>query len=130
LDFQDEILTKYSTELPDIKISPDDIAFIQYTGGTTGPPKGAMLTHRNIVSDMLIIMKWVGWEKGKGVALSGFPLFHMAGLFFGQACIMLGWTQCLIPDPRNALHICNEIKKYKPSVLVNVPSPIIFSNAS
>ena len=122
LDFQDDVLTKYSTELPDIKISPDDIAFIQYTGGTTGPPKGAMLTHRNIVSDLLIIMTWVGWEKGKGVALSGFPLFHMAGLFFGQACIVLGWTQCLIPDPRNALHICNEIKKYKPSVLVNVPS--------
>ena len=121
LDFQDDILAKYPTELPDIKISPDDIAFIQYTGGTTGPPKGAMLTHKNSVSDILLIVEWVGWEKGKGIALSGFPFFHIAGLFFGQACLYLGWTQCLIPDPRNALHICNEIKKYKPSTMVNVP---------
>ncbi len=122
LDFHDDILAKYSTELPDVKVNPDDIAFIQYTGGTTGPPKGAILTHRNSVSDILLIQKWVGWEKGKGVALSGFPFFHIAGLFFCQTCIYLGWTQCLIPDPRNALHICNEIKKYKPSTLVNVPS--------
>jgi len=122
LDFQDDILAKYPTELPDIKISPNDIAFIQYTGGTTGPPKGAMLTHKNSLSDIVLLAAWVGWEKGKGIALSGFPFFHIAGLFFGQACLYLGWTQCLIPDPRNALHICNEIKKYKPSTMVNVPS--------
>ena len=122
LDFHDEVLAKYSTNLPNVKVSPDDIAFIQYTGGTTGPPKGAMLTHKNSMSDILLIQEWVGWEKGAGVALSGFPFFHIAGLYFGQTCLYLGWTQCLIPDPRNALHICNEIKKYKPSTIVNVPS--------
>ncbi|TFG06286.1 MAG: AMP-dependent synthetase [Promethearchaeota archaeon] len=122
LDFQDDVLTKYPRTLPDIKVSGDDIAFIQYTGGTTGPPKGAMLTHKNSVSDIIINEKWVGWKKGTGVALSGFPFFHIAGLYFGQACLYLGWTQCLIPDPRNAQHICNEIKKYKPSTIVNVPS--------
>jgi long-chain acyl-CoA synthetase len=122
LDFHDDVLAKYSTDLPKIKLTPDDIAFIQYTGGTTGPPKGAMLTHRNVVSDLLIIQTWLGWESGKGVALSGFPFFHIAGLYFCENCIYLGWMQILIPDPRDSVHICNEIKKYNPTALVNVPS--------
>ena len=122
LDFHDDVLAKFSTELPDVQVTGDDIAFIQYTGGTTGPPKGAMLTHRNSVSNLFETQAWLGWEWGKGIALSGLPFFHIAGLFFGQTCIYLGWTQCLVPDPRNALSICNQIKQYKPSIMVNVPS--------
>jgi long-chain acyl-CoA synthetase len=113
---------KFSSELPQIKITPDDLAYIQYTGGTTGAPKGAMLTHRNSVSDMLLVQKWLGWEEGVGTALSGFPFFHIAGLFFNICCSYLGWTQILIPNPRDTDHICKEITKYKPDVLVNVPS--------
>jgi long-chain acyl-CoA synthetase len=122
IDFKDDVLAKYPTTPPDVKVTPDDLAFIQYTGGTTGAPKGAMLTHRNAVSDLIIVQSWLGWEKEKGVALSGFPLFHIAGLFFCENCIYLGWTQCLIADPRDALYICNQIKQYKPTALVNVPS--------
>ncbi|MHA1292572.1 MAG: AMP-binding protein [Promethearchaeota archaeon] len=122
LDYWDDVLAKYSSDPIKIKVEPDDLAFIQYTGGTTGPPKGAMLTHKNAVSDLLITQKWLGWERGKGIALSGFPFFHIAGLFFCENCLYLGWTQVLIADPRDTLHICNEIKKYKPTVLVNVPS--------
>ncbi len=113
---------QYSAEHPDIEITPDDIAYIQYTGGTTGSPKGAILTHRNAVSDLLIVQNWLGWEMGKGVALSGFPFFHLAGLFFDANCIYLGWTQVLIPDPRDTDHICKELAKYRPTALVNVPS--------
>ncbi|MFH1149149.1 MAG: AMP-binding protein [Actinomycetota bacterium] len=113
---------KYSAEHPTVDITPDDIAYIQYTGGTTGSPKGAMLTHRNAVSDLLLVQDWLGWEKGKGVALSGFPFFHVAGLFFNENCIYLGWTQVLIPNPRDTDHICKELAKYRPTALVNVPS--------
>jgi len=122
LDFHDEVLSKYSTDWPDVKVNPDDLAFIQYTGGTTGPPKGAMLTHRGCVSNILAVQTWLGWEKGKGLALSGFPFFHIAGLFFCENCIYMGWPQVLIADPRDALHICNQIKAYKPTVMVNVPT--------
>ena len=122
LDFHDDVLAKYPTNPPNVTVTPDDIAFIQYTGGTTGPPKGAMLTHRNVVSDLIIVQTWLGWEWGKGIALSGFPFFHIAGLFFCENCIYLGWTQCLVPDPRDALYICNQLKQYKPTALVNVPS--------
>lgn len=123
LIIEDVIKTKkYSDKAPDVKITPDDIAYIQYTGGTTGPPKGAMLSHRNAISDVIIIQKWLSWESGKGLALSGFPFFHIAGLFFNENCIYLGWTQVLIPNPRDTKHICSEIAKYKPTCLVNVPS--------
>lgn len=107
---------------PEIVVTPDDIAYIQYTGGTTGLPKGAMLSHRNAVADLLIVQTWLGWQSGVGLALSGFPFFHIAGLFFNTNCIYLGWTQVLIPNPRDTDHICAEIEKYKPTTLVNVPS--------
>lgn len=113
---------KFSDSLPEVNIKPDDVAYIQYTGGTTGPPKGAMLTHRNAVSDLLITQAWLNWESGKGLALSGFPFFHIAGLFFCANCVYLGWTQVLVPNPRDTKHICKEIAKYKPTALVNVPS--------
>lgn len=122
LHFQDDVLANYSTDLPKVDISPDDIGWIQYTGGTTGPPKGAMLSHRNCASNMLCIKAWLQWEEGKGMLCSGFPMFHIAGLVVSEAAIILGWGQILIANPRDALGICNEMKKYKPTVLVNVPS--------
>ena len=122
-NFHDVIKTdKFSEKNPDIKVTPDDIAYLQYTGGTTGAPKGAMLSHRNAVSDLIIVQTWLGWEPGKGLALSGFPFFHIAGLFFNANCIFLGWTQVLVPNPRDTDYICAQIEKYKPTTLVNVPS--------
>jgi len=122
LHFQDDVLAKYSADLPKIEISPDDIGWIQYTGGTTGPPKGAMLSHRNCVSNMKGLKAWLQWEEAKGVLCSGFPMFHIAGLTVSEGALMLGWSQIIIANPRDALGICNEMKKYHPTVLVNVPS--------
>ncbi len=113
---------KYSDKNPGVKISPDDIAYIQYTGGTTGAPKGAMLSHRNAVSNLIVVYKWLGWERGKGPALSGYPFFHIAGLFINEMGNYLGWTQVLIPNPRDTKHITDEIVKYRPTALINVPS--------
>ena len=113
---------EFPAEPPPVTVTPDDIAYIQYTGGTTGSPKGAMLTHRSAVADLVIVQTWLGWEEGRGVAISGFPFFHIAGLFFNTNCIYLGWTQILIPNPRDTDHICGELAKYRPTALVNVPS--------
>ena len=121
-NFQDDVLAKFSDQLPKVDISPDDIGWIQYTGGTTGPPKGAMLSHRNCMSNIISIKKWLQWEEGEGMLLSGFPMFHIAGLTVAESALALGWGQILIANPRDALHICNQIKTYNPTVLVNVPS--------
>ncbi|MHA1488719.1 MAG: AMP-binding protein [Promethearchaeota archaeon] len=122
LDYHKDVFGKYSKEPVDVKITPDDIGWIQYTGGTTGPPKGAMLTHRNCVSNILSIVKWLSWERGNGVMLSGFPMFHIAGLTVAEAAPANGWTQVLIPNPRDTNHIVKEMAKYKVTNLVNVPS--------
>ncbi len=114
--------TEYPDTLPPLESTPDDLCYILYTGGTTGAPKGAMLTNRNVVSDTLIVQKWIGWEQGKGVACSGFPFFHVAGLFFCENCLILGWSQLLVPNPRDTDHICKLMAKYQVTALVNVPS--------
>ena len=122
LDFHGDVFKNYPTTPVNVDINNDDIAYIQYTGGTTGPPKGAMLTHKNALSDLLIVQHWLGWERGDVIACSGFPFFHIAGLFFCENLLYLAGLQILIPNPRDTDHICKEIEKYKPNSLVNVPS--------
>ncbi|MHA1373445.1 MAG: AMP-binding protein, partial [Promethearchaeota archaeon] len=122
LDYHKDVKGKFADTLPDIKVSADDVAFIQYTGGTTGPPKGAVLTHRNFVSDVKIFQHWLSWEFGNGTGLSGFPFFHIAGLFTCANVLALGYTQVLIPNPRDTGHIIKEMLKYRPNILANVPT--------
>ena len=120
--FQRHVIDKYPSEPVSVDINPDDVAFIQYSGGTTGPPKGAMITHSNAVADMIITQKWLQWPRGTGVALSGFPFFHIAGLFFCINMIYMAWKQVLIANPRDTNYICKNIANYKPTFLANVPS--------
>jgi len=119
MDYWDDVMAKYSSDPVNVDISPDDLGFIQYTGGTTGPAKGAMLKHSNIVAFMNITKAWL---KSTGGAVSGFPFFHIAGLAFCLNTMYNGVYSVLIPDPRDTLTICNAIKQYKPKFLVNVPS--------
>lgn len=113
---------KYSDQAPQLDMTPDDLSCLQYTGGTTGDPKGAMLSHRNLVCDIFLLQHWLGWDRGGGTILSGFPFFHIAGLQIMVNSMSLGWALILIPNPRDTDHICGELEKYKPEVMVNVPS--------
>jgi long-chain acyl-CoA synthetase len=121
-DYHKDVLKNSPATPAEVELTPDDLGWIQYTGGTTGAPKGAMLSHRNAAHNILSINKWLGWEWGNGVLLSGFPMFHIAGLTVCESAIFFGWTQVLIPNPRDTKHICNEIQKYKPTNMANVPS--------
>ncbi len=123
LKFHDILHSKqFSPARPQVEISPDDTAYLQYTGGTTGTPKGAVMTHRNALADMAIVSAWLHLKKGRETALSAFPLFHIAGLFTSSIFLSYGITQILIPNPRDTDRICADMKKYKPFFTANVPS--------
>jgi len=117
-----DILSTPASSGPVIKVGTDDYCLVQYTGGTTGLPKGTILTHRNMAANLTQIEHWVKPEFGSEVLLSGFPLFHLAGLALCLASVFVGGAQILIPNPRDTKHIVKEIAKYRPTILVNVPS--------
>ncbi|MBP2368988.1 class I adenylate-forming enzyme family protein [Pseudonocardia parietis] len=72
---------------PQVRLGPDDVAFLTYTSGTTGPPKGAMTTHRNVVFNAQTYRDWIGLD-GDDVVLGIAPLFHITGLV-GHVAISL-----------------------------------------
>jgi long-chain acyl-CoA synthetase len=113
---------RFSARPPDVSLTPDDLAYIMYTGGTTGAPKGAMLTHRNILADIEIVMQWMQLDPKGGTCLSAYPMFHIAGLFFCSCAVYMGWGQVLVPNPRDTDHICKEMARFRPGFIANVPS--------
>lgn len=117
-----DILKDYSDEFEMVQVKPDDTALLMYTGGTTGFPKGSILSHKNVSNNMIQMTKWLQIERGKDIACSGFPFFHIAGLTFCNMSIYNGFAQILIPNPRDTNMICEAIKKFKPTMLVNVPT--------
>jgi long-chain acyl-CoA synthetase len=109
------------------EINPkNDIAVLQYTGGTTGEPKGAMLTHYNLFSQAFILQKWkIGLEsqpEGQ-IKLAGvLPFSHIFGLTSSFILpVIEGATVYLIPDPRKLLEIMKIIDKYNIHFLFGVP---------
>ncbi len=117
-----EIMASSSPEFSPVSIGPEDTCLLQYTGGTTGLPKGTILTHRNLVVNIHQVTGWLNMLEGEEVMCSAFPLFHLAGLMVGMSSLVKNIPQCLIPDPRNTRHICGEIEKYRPTLMTNVPS--------
>jgi long-chain acyl-CoA synthetase len=117
-----DVLRSYSDQSPGVKVVPEDLCLVQYTGGTTGLPKGTMLTHRNMIANVTQIFEWIKPEEGRETGVSGFPFFHLAGLALGLVGLAAGTAQVLIPDPRNTKHIIKEIARYRPTILVNVPT--------
>ena len=86
------------------KISADDVAFLQYTGGTTGVPKGAMLTNRNIIANMLQIAEWMKPKliPGAETAVLALPLYHIFSLTVNAlAMLYYGATNLMITNPRD-----------------------------
>ncbi len=109
--------------LDQAKIEPGrDIAVLQYTGGTTGLPKGAMLTHRNLVANAHQTAAWdPAIRPGLDVNLAVVPLFHVFGLTFCLTCtILIGGTTILIPKYDLDL-VLDAVRKYKPTLFPGVP---------
>jgi long-chain acyl-CoA synthetase len=111
------------------KINPkEDLLCLQYTGGTTGVPKGAMLTHRNLVSQAAVLDYWTEWIGGKipGVQdthIGALPFSHIFGLttsFFWP--MSSSGMIALVPDPRKLEEIMQVVEKYKIQFFMGVPT--------
>ncbi len=103
----------------------EDIAVLQYTGGTTGLPKGAMLTHYNLVANSVQVTTWVqsAVQRGKDTALTTLPLFHIYGMTICMnTYIYSGTTIALHPDPRDQKGLFEVIKATHPAMFPGVPT--------
>ena len=116
------------------KQGQEDIAFLQYTGGTTGVSKGAMLLHRNIIANVLQNEAWLQM-KGEGeqmVFVCALPLYHIYSLTISAFMSMrTGGLSLLIPNPRDIPGFVKELAKYKVTVLpaVNTLYNALLNNA-
>ena len=103
-------------------LSPDHICLIQYTGGTTGKPKGAMLTLRGIMYNIVIAHLFRPWEVGKETAFNALPPTHIGGGATFIWAFRYGARMVLIPDGRDIGHYCRQMIECPPTRLSGVPT--------
>ncbi len=111
--------TAYKT----VNLCLDDLAFLQYTGGTTGLAKGAELTHGNLVANLEQVSAWVdGYtEPGREIVVTALPLYHIFALVVNCLVFMkLGAKNLLIVNPQDLPAAAREISKYQFSVISGV----------
>ena len=102
-------------KLAPVELGRDDLAFLQYTGGTTGVAKGAMLSHGNVAANIQQSEAWIGAEfrAMTGVLITPIPLYHIFALTAN--CLLfarLGWKNVLIINPRDFPAVIQEMKQY------------------
>ena len=124
VSFKQVLSDSASMQLTKVEVGQEDVAFLQYTGGTTGVSKGATLVHRNIIANVLQGEAWLGPAMQSGVASDGFvivcalPLYHifaLTGCFFMGS--RMGAMNLLIPNPRDIPKFVKELGKYKFNML-------------
>jgi long-chain acyl-CoA synthetase len=118
-----ELLKKKGAEPPKVSVNPkEDLAALQYTGGTTGTAKGAMLTHLNLVSNAVAFAAWIKGEVAKETFLTALPLFHIYGMTTSMNVpVSLAAKMVLLPsfDPQMALE---SIQQHRVTVFCGVPT--------
>ena len=103
--------------------TPDDLALLQYTSGTVDPPRGVMLTHRNLVANVAQVRHWIPEaRRGRETLLCVLPLAHWYGITSGlNLCVALGGSLVLLPTTRIQA-VVEAIKQYHPSIFPGVPA--------
>ena len=121
--FRDTLAAGRKHTLPKVTISPQDIAFLQYTGGTTGVAKGAMLTHRNMVANMEQASAWIAGDLAPGgeTIITALPLYHIFALTAnGLVFMKIGGHNWLITNPRDMPGFVKELKKVRFTAITGV----------
>ncbi|QMV61905.1 long-chain-fatty-acid--CoA ligase FadD1 [Pseudomonas berkeleyensis] len=114
--FNDALAKGRGQSFSEANPSNDDIAVLQYTGGTTGVAKGAMLTHRNLVANMLQVKELMGANLNEGceVLIAPLPLYHIyAFTFHCMAMMLIGGHNILLTNPRDLPAVIKDLAKYR-----------------
>ncbi|MFQ5770336.1 MAG: AMP-binding protein, partial [bacterium] len=131
IHFYEELITEnFSSGPPDVNLSSGDVAMFLYTGGTTGVSKGAILTHGNLVSNVMQIRNWFcNTNESDEVILCALPFFHSYGLTTGlHLAVYLKSMMVLIPNPRDIKMILMAIQKNKATLFSGVPTLYVAVN--
>ncbi len=109
---------------PKVAVSTEDVALFQYTGGTTGVPKAAMLSHRNLIANVMQIDAWVpDMAHGKEVFIGAIPFFHVFGMTVGMLeSLYVGGKLVLMPDPRDIKLLMTIIQEEGVTLFPGVPT--------
>ncbi len=126
LRFNDVLRAASDMTLARVEIQPDDIAFLQYTGGTTGVSKGAMLLNRNITANLMQVDAWLDpflteYDRKHYIIITALPLYHIFSLTVN--CLMmlkLGGKNVLIVNPRDIPGFVKELAKHKYTTITGV----------
>jgi long-chain acyl-CoA synthetase len=121
-----DILKKFEPDYETVELRADDPCYYQYTGGTTGKSKGAILTHGNMGKQMQQVAAWFpSFYPGEEKMLGALPFFHVFGLTTSMNfAIYFGWENILVPKPQPD-QLLEAISKYKPSFAPLVPTMYI-----
>jgi len=123
ISFRQALALGEKQRLPEVDIRPDDVAFLQYTGGTTGVAKGAMLTHRNLVANMQQSSAWISKDcvPGKEIIITALPLYHIFALTSNCLVFMkFGGLNYLITNPRDMKGFVKEIARSRFTAITGV----------
>ena len=120
-----QLLLRAPASRPDVSVSADDLALLQYTGGTTGTAKGAMLTHRNLVANTLQVRAWfnpIANPDGSDVVMGVLPLFHIYAITTVMNFSIWGGGTMVL-QPRFVLEdVLKAIQRERPQMLPGVPT--------
>jgi len=121
--FQDILKSAPDKPTP-VDIEPEDTAVLMYTGGTTGVPKGAQLTQRNVIANAMQVAAWMpDAREGQEVMLTALPLTHSYAMTVCMnQSVYRGYAQILIPNPREFDQLLGAINKHKPTMFPGVPT--------
>lgn len=121
--FRDALAQGASCSLEDANLGLADVAFLQYTGGTTGRAKGAVLTHGNLVANVEQVAAWsrVVLQEGAETVITALPLYHVFALTANLLVFLkLGGTDVLITNPRDIAGFVAELKKTRFTAITGV----------
>ncbi len=122
-----DLLKKGSSRPIHVDLAPDDVVLFQYTGGTTGVPKAAMLTHHNLVANATQMDAWFAKvEYGKEKVLFALPAFHVYGMTVAMLFAAVTGSELVqVPDPRQTEHILDVIQHERITLYPGVPAMYI-----